>query len=148
DGMALGPSTPAQPVMAADPAAKAPEANGNWAGKPAPMAAELPALPQYAAVRVFPAPLYGDTYDGPRVDFRETIFWSPGIRTDAQGKAQVSFFLSDSVTSFRATAEGIGTTGTSITAAHGESLLKSVLPVSLLAKLPLEVSKGDIVELP
>jgi uncharacterized protein YfaS (alpha-2-macroglobulin family) len=100
--------------------------------------------PMWAPVREFPAPTYDPGYEGPRTDFRETIFWKPSIQTDSQGKAQVSFFLSDAVTSFRATAEGVGGGA----AGRGDAVVASKLPVSLAAKLPLEVTTGDRLELP
>lgn len=100
--------------------------------------------PMWAPVREFPAPTYDAGYDGPRTDFRETIFWKPSLQTDSQGKAQVTFFLSDAVTSFRATVEGFGGGA----AGRGDAVVGSKLPVSLAAKLPLEVTNGDVVELP
>jgi uncharacterized protein YfaS (alpha-2-macroglobulin family) len=99
----------------------------------------------WAPVRVFPAPTYDGRYDGPRVDFRETIHWAPSVKTDKSGKAQVSFYLSDSVTSFRATAEGISRGGLP---GRAETLVQSKLPVSLDVTMPLEVSAGDTVRLP
>jgi alpha-2-macroglobulin-like protein len=101
-------------------------------------------LAMWAPVREFPAPSYDPAYEGPRTDFRETIFWKPSIQTDTQGRAQVSFFLSDAVTSFRAGVEGIG----GGKAGRGDAVIASRLPVSLAAKLPLEVTAGDRVELP
>ena len=101
--------------------------------------------PQWAPVREFPAPTYAGAYDGPRTDFRETIFWKPSIQTDERGQAQVDFFLSDAVTSFRATVEGMSSGGQP---GHGEALIASKLPVSLAVKLPLEVSSGDRIDLP
>jgi uncharacterized protein YfaS (alpha-2-macroglobulin family) len=103
------------------------------------------AEPVWAAVREFPAPSYAGAYDGPRTDFRETIFWKPSVQTDAQGRAQVEFYLSDAVTSFRSTVEGISAGGL---AGHGEAVIGSKLPVSLATKLPLEVSSGDRIDLP
>jgi len=99
----------------------------------------------WAPAREFPVPNYAQRYDGPRVDFRETIFWQPRVKTDAQGKARVSFYLSDAVTSFRVAAEGVGQGGLP---GRGESLVQSKLPVSLAVKMPLEVSAGDLILLP
>ena len=99
----------------------------------------------WAPVRVFPAPNYQARYDGPRVDFRETIFWQPSVQTDQSGQAKVTFYLSDAVTSFRATAEGISTGGLP---GRGDALITSKLPVSLAVKMPLEVSRRDRVKLP
>jgi uncharacterized protein YfaS (alpha-2-macroglobulin family) len=95
-------------------------------------------------VRVFPAPVYHGEYMGPRTDFRETIHWAPQVRTGADGKATVRFFLSDAVTSFRVFSEGVG----GGLAGRDETVLRSSLPFSMAVKLPLEVSAGDKLLLP
>jgi TonB-dependent SusC/RagA subfamily outer membrane receptor len=64
---------------------------------------------QFSAEREFYAPVYeraqaSDT----REDFRKTIYWNPDVRTDADGKAELTFYNSDQITNFRITAEGIG----------------------------------------
>lgn len=99
----------------------------------------------WAPVRVFPVPQYQKGYDGPRTDFRETIYWNGNVETGADGRAEVTFVASDAVTAFRATAEGFSATGA---AGAGEVAVASKLPLSLDAKLPLEVSSGDRIELP
>jgi len=99
----------------------------------------------WAPVREYPAPNYEKRYDGPRTDFRETIHWVPSVKTDDDGTAKVRFYLSDAVTSFRATAEGVSSAGLP---GRGEALVQSKLPVSLAVKMPLEVSAGDHVRLP
>ncbi len=99
----------------------------------------------WAPVRQFPVPTYDMSYDGPRVDFRDTIYWAPQVITGEDGKGSVSFALSDAVTSFRAIAEGVGAGGV---AGHGEAIVQSKLPVSLAVTLPLEVSSGDRIRLP
>lgn len=98
-----------------------------------------------APVRVFPVPEYQAGYDGPRTDFRETIFWAPDVRTAADGTATVTFPTSDAVTSFRVVAEGASLGGLP---GRGEAVIKSELPLSLDAKLPLEVAAGDKISLP
>ena len=94
--------------------------------------------------RQFPMPSYEVRYDGPRTDFRETLLWAPRVATDATGKASLTFYLSDEVTSFKVTAEAVaaGTLG------RGEALVQSKKPVSLAVKLPLEVNAGDRIRLP
>ncbi|MDP1978343.1 MG2 domain-containing protein [Undibacterium sp.] len=92
-----------------------------------------------AAVRVFPVPAYTPDYAGPRDDYRDTVLWAPSVKTDKNGKATLKLALSDAVTSFRVTAEGVG----GGQAGHSENVLKSSLPFSLSAKLPLEISAGD-----
>ncbi len=143
------------------PAAALPEAPGEEnappapaeqpAPEPAPAGARMaddrrggPLEMQWAPVREFPVPNYEQPYDGPRVDFRETIFWKPSVRTSEGGEAQVQFFLSDAVTTFRATAEGLG----GGQGGRGDAVIASKLPVALAARLPLEVSAGDTLELP
>ncbi len=115
----------------------------DWAGDDAKQGAGQALA--WAVVREFPAPRYETRYDGPRTDFRETIYWAPVVHTDENGKATAEFFLSDAVTSFRATVEGVSQAGRP---GRAEALLESKLPVSLVAKLPLEVSAGDRIELP
>ncbi len=98
----------------------------------------------WAPVRVFPAPIYQPDYSGPRNDFRETIAWQPLVQTGQDGKATVSFYLSDGVTSFRVLSEGVGGGA----AGRDETVLKSSRPFSLAVKLPVEVSEGDRIKLP
>lgn len=142
----MAPPPPPEPAQAA--AAVAADAPA-----PAPAAARAfgaargeagPIEMQWAPVREFPVPSYDQAYEGPRVDFRETVFWKPSVQTGEGGEAQVQFFLSDAVTTFRATAEGLG----GGEAGRGDAVLASKLPVALAARLPLEVSAGDVVELP
>ncbi len=80
-----------------------------------------------------------------RTDFAETLYWNPAVKTDASGKATVSFHLNDSITSFRVLADGFtpyGVLGSS------ESSIESVQPFFLDPKIPLQVSSGDVVKLP
>ena len=75
----------------------------------------LAKLPGYAPVREFYAPRYDGSskkteLDG-RPDYRATLFWSPMIQTNAEGKATVSFFASDSKTNIRLHAEGATANG-------------------------------------
>jgi hypothetical protein len=98
----------------------------------------------WASVRVFPAPDYSAGFTGIRSDFRDTVHWEPSVRTDEEGSAEVRFYLSDAVTSFRVTAEGVG----SGYAGHDEATLSSVLPVSIATLLPSAVSVGDRIDLP
>jgi hypothetical protein len=96
------------------------------------------------AAREFATPSYEVRYDGPRTDFRETVLWRPRIATDATGKATATFYLSDAVTSFRVTAEGVadGQLG------GGTALVQSKKPVSLAVSIPNEVTSGDRIRLP
>ncbi len=98
----------------------------------------------WSPVRVFPAPDYRGGFSGPRTDFRDTVHWAPTVTTGAKGTAQVRFYLSDAVTAFRITAEGIG----GGEAGHAEATINSVLPVSVATRLPSAVSVGDRLDLP
>ncbi|HEV7556070.1 MAG TPA: alpha-2-macroglobulin family protein, partial [Kofleriaceae bacterium] len=99
----------------------------------------------WAVARVFPVPHYAKPYDGPRSDFRETIYWNANVETNASGDADVSFVTSDAVTSFHATVEGFSAKGTP---GAGELDVKSRLPMSIDAHLPVEVTSGDVIRLP
>lgn len=122
-------------------AAGAPARRERIAGEKALIAGDIAG---WAPVRVFPAPVYDGEHTGPRTDFRDTIFWAPSVKTDGNGVAKISFHLSDAVTSFRATAEGVG----GGRAGRVEQTVRSSLPFSLQVKLPLEVSAGDRLLLP
>jgi hypothetical protein len=100
---------------------------------------------QWAPVRVFPVPQYTKGYDGPRTDFRETIYWNADVQTNADGNAEVSFVTNDAVTAFRVTAEGFSANGTP---GLGTLAIKSKLPVSIESHLPVEVTSGDRMRLP
>jgi len=97
-----------------------------------------------ASVRVFPKPDYSAGFSGTRTDFRDTVHWEPSVTTDANGHAEVRFFLSDAVATFRVTSEGLSAGY----AGHEETTLRSVLPVSIATKLPAAVSAGDRLLLP
>ncbi|MDX9724044.1 MAG: AgmX/PglI C-terminal domain-containing protein, partial [Myxococcota bacterium] len=109
----------------------------------APQAVQLP-LTKLETVRVFPLPDYSGAFDGVRNDFRETVFWNPRVKTNEQGHAELSFYLSDTVGSFRVSAEGFGASQLG----RAEKVLSSTLPFSMSVKLPLQVSSGDMVLMP
>ena len=99
----------------------------------------------WAKIRIFPLPAYQpDDEPTVRSDFRETIYWNPEIKTDAQGLATVTFYMSDAVTSFKAMAEGLGAG----LVAHTEKVISSRLPFHMEVKVPMEVSSGDRIDLP
>jgi hypothetical protein len=98
----------------------------------------------WAKVRVFPVPEPQPGYQGPRTDFRETIYWAPRIRTGADGTAQVRFPTSDAITSFRVIAEGVG----GGLAGRQEAVFESSLPFGMNVKLPVAVSAQDRLRLP
>ena len=110
-----------------------------WAGK------EFRAPRSWAVVRQFPDVTYKTTETEVRHDFRETICWRPRVVTDEHGRAEVSFFLSDAVTSFRVRAEGTAAKGLP---GRGELVVDSRTPMHIEAKMPVVLSAGDVVELP
>ncbi|HEX5062163.1 MAG TPA: MG2 domain-containing protein [Kofleriaceae bacterium] len=99
----------------------------------------------WSPVRVFPVPEYKKGYEGPRTDFRETIYWNASVDTSSDGTATVSFPVSDAVTSFRAIAEGVSAGGVP---GGGEAVIQSKMPLALDARLPVEVTSGDSIRLP
>jgi len=99
----------------------------------------------WSPVRVFPVPQYSKAYDGPRTDFRETIYWNASVDTGSDGVASVSFPVSDAVTSFRASAEGVSAGGLP---GAGDVVIQSKMPLALDARLPVEVTSGDQIRLP
>lgn len=107
--------------------------------------AEQPWNGALSPVRVFPVPEYARGYEGPRTDFRETIYWNASVQTSESGDATVAFPVSDAVTSFRATAEGVSAGGIP---GIGEATIQSKMPLSLDAHLPVEVTSGDSIDLP
>lgn len=79
-----------------------------------------------------------------RTDFSETLCWKPFIIT-VDGKAEAVFDLSDSVTSFTATAFAHTLDGR---LGSAKIVLESRLPLVLQPKIPLEISAGDEVIIP
>jgi hypothetical protein len=79
-----------------------------------------------------------------RTDFSETLCWKPFIITE-DGKAEAVFDLSDSVTSFTATAFAHTLDGR---LGSAKIVLESRLPLVLQPKIPLEISAGDEVIVP
>ncbi|HVT82069.1 MAG TPA: alpha-2-macroglobulin family protein, partial [Phycisphaerae bacterium] len=67
------------------------------------------------------------------------------IKTDDTGHASASFAMADSVTSYKVFADAFSKTGT-VGSSTGE--IKSIQPFFIEPKIPLEVSAGDVIELP
>jgi TonB family protein len=121
-----------------------------WYGAPAVASAqsrdEAPRTTRYYRARTFAAPVYGGKKaPEARADFRSTLFWQGDITLDATGKAEITFYNSDEITSFRAVAEGIGENGL---VGHGEHTYYTQLPFSISARLPVALSAGDTLALP
>jgi uncharacterized protein YfaS (alpha-2-macroglobulin family) len=97
-------------------------------------------------VREFAHQVRKDRQPNDRVDFTETLYWNSGIKTDAKtGEATVAFGMSDAVTSFRVLADAFGANGT---VGGGTKVVDSIEPFYVEPKLPLEVTSGDVIELP
>ncbi len=96
-------------------------------------------------VREFAHKLRDDRKPGDRVDFIETLYWNAGVKTDKDGLAKVSFWVNDSVTSFRVLADGFTESGA---LGQGDALINSRQPFYLEPKLPLEATAGDLILLP
>src|SRR5439155_11927140 len=79
-----------------------------------------------------------------RSDFAETIYWHP-VLVLPQGKADVSFDLCDSVTTFQVTAFAHSLDGRLGAATYS---LDSRLPFTLQPKLPIEVTASDKIDVP
>jgi uncharacterized protein YfaS (alpha-2-macroglobulin family) len=107
---------------------------------------QLAARQAILTVREYAHALRPNRVEGSRVDFTETVYWNAGVKTDAStGVASVSFNLSDSVTSFRVLADGFTPDGT---LGSGVSHVESVQPFSIEPKMPLQVTSGDVIQLP
>ncbi|MEH0155570.1 MG2 domain-containing protein [Limibacter armeniacum] len=99
-----------------------------------------------SAVKEFYMPKYTKTDTPPeRTDFRETIMWIPNLKTGNEGTAEVKFYNSDAVTTFRAIAEGIGAYGNVGRQSHTFS---SQMPIGLDMKMPAYLTMEDTVYLP
>jgi hypothetical protein len=81
---------------------------------------------------------------GARADFTETLYWHPVLMLP-DGKGTVSFDLCDSVTSFQVAVFAHTADGRLGAAAK---TIESQLPFSLAAKVPVEVTAGDRIDVP
>lgn len=99
----------------------------------------------YTRPRVFSGPVYGTGETSRRDDVRSTVFFKGLVETDKRGTARLSFYTTDAVTSFRASAEGIADNGL---AGRGEHVFSNRPPFSLDVKTPASVTMGDEVSLP
>jgi hypothetical protein len=97
-------------------------------------------------VREYAHALTPNRNEGARADFSETVYWNAAVKTDAAtGKASVSFDLSDSVTSFRVSADGFTSEGM---LGSSTNHIESVKPFFIEPKVPLQVTSGDVIQLP
>ena len=103
------------------------------------------AMPQMVFIREYAHEQPAGKPFGERSDFTETVYWSAATKTGEDGLATITFDLSDSVTSFRVSADAFSSTGA--LGANSE-LIESVRPFYIEPKLPLELTAGDTVLLP
>jgi hypothetical protein len=80
-----------------------------------------------------------------RSDFRKTIYWNPEIQTNKKGKAALTYYNSDDVTTFRAILEGNSAIGQ---LAHEEHTYYTIRPFDLITKIPSVLSFGDTIKMP
>ena len=100
----------------------------------------------FVAVREYAHVARAGRQPGERADFAETLCFHAGVKTDpATGKATIKFALSDSITRFRVMGDGFTATGA---LGSGDLVVESVEPFYVEPKLPLEVTAGDVIELP
>lgn len=100
----------------------------------------------YVNVPKFYKPVYkSHKVAAQRNDFRKTIHWQPNIQTNETGKAKLSYYNSDAITTFRVILEGNSSTGN---VAHQEYTYHTTLPFSMTSKLPTVLSYGDTIQIP
>lgn len=98
------------------------------------------------AIRQYAHKVRANRQPGAREDFTETLFFAAAIRTNARnGKASIEFDLSDSVTTFAVKSDAFGGNGA---LGADYSRIKSIEPFYIEAKMPLEVTEGDVLEIP
>lgn len=108
-----------------------------------PMEPLKPMPPAYYRARVFPN--LPQPKSEKRSDFRSTLFWSGIVDLDNNGRGSFSFYTADDITSYRATVQGIGPDGL---IGVGEQTFYTELPLSIFAKLPVEINTGDQLQIP
>ena len=100
----------------------------------------------FILVREYAHEVRPDRQPGQRIDFAETLYFHAGVATDSEsGTATVKFGLSDAVTSFRVSADGFDADGA---LGSQSTLIESVQPFYIEPKMPLELTSGDVVNLP
>lgn len=104
---------------------------------------QVPGEPIYYRVKLFPnlPPAKSKT----RSDFKTTLFWSGLVDLDANGRGSFSFYTGDDISSYRTMVQGIGPDGL---VGVGDQLFYTELPLSISAKLPVELTIGDMCKLP
>lgn len=105
----------------------------------------IPASKNSTRSREFYCPVYTESiWPEKRTDFRETILWKTAVTTSSDGKAKVTYYNSDEITTFRVIAEGMSQQGLIGRKEYTYSIQK---PVSVETKIPSFVSTIDTVNL-
>jgi uncharacterized protein YfaS (alpha-2-macroglobulin family) len=142
---APAPARPAAAAAAPPPPLVPPQGQGMAFDRVGPAEMVLNNPMQMMTVREYAHTRRPNWTEGSREDFAETVYWNAAVKTDAKGAATVSFVLSDSVTAFRVLADGFAPDG-----ALGSSVsdVESVRPFFIEPKIPLQVTSGDVIQLP
>jgi len=101
----------------------------------------------FTPAKIFRAREYKPHEQNPknRTDFESTIYWNPEVITNKNGKATITFWNNDALTTFRIIAEGVGQNGQ---LGRTEQTYFAKLPLELTAKIPPYFSVGDSLQLP
>ncbi|MFZ5552865.1 MAG: alpha-2-macroglobulin family protein [Bacteroidota bacterium] len=89
---------------------------------------------------------YSPKYNAEKTNFnkitdnRTTLYWNHNIQTDVEGESEVEFYNAQNTSSFHAILEGVSENGIP---GRGEFVFYTQKPLTLEAKLPLVVTKGD-----
>ncbi len=100
----------------------------------------------FGPVKQFYIPPYGNKHIvTDSIDQRETIYWNPTIVTDKYGKANIQFYNSDELTTFRTIVEGVGNNGL---VGRAEAFHNTIKPLHIETKIPPYLVFEDVLELP
>ncbi|MFZ5552956.1 MAG: carboxypeptidase-like regulatory domain-containing protein [Bacteroidota bacterium] len=104
-----------------------------------------PSGQKYYLAREFPIVVHKSTerYEG-FADDRTTLYWDASLNTNDKGEAEIEFYTTDEITSFRTTVEGIGLNGY---LAHGEHTFASVPELAIESFIPEKLVTGDTISL-
>lgn len=75
-----------------------------------------------------------------RCDFRTTLYWSGIVDLDNNGRGNFSFRTADDLATWRISAQALGPEGLP---GYQDGFFSTVLPYSVSAKLPFELTSGD-----
>jgi len=99
---------------------------------------------EYYKPRYFYAPKHTSPTRTYKSDFRQTLYWNGWVRTDKDGKANLTYYNSDEVSTYRIMIEGIGNQ----TIGCKEKTYHTKEPVELRTRFPNVISYNDTVEVP